>query len=86
MVRTLGCFSCTELPVRLLFNVCESCDELSEPVGERSGGESGGDVGVGVLSLGFGTSFGTGLKFSSDFGLSLLLVVGWSVTNENIRS
>ena len=61
-------------------------------MGERSGGESEGDVGVGVASRGVETSFDTGFKFSSDFRLSLLvvsglclLVVGLSLTNKKVN-
>ena len=79
VVLTLGCFSCAELPGRVLCNVCESFDEFTESVGERSGGESGGDVGSGVASRGFET-FVTGFKFSSEFRLSLLVAAGLSVT------
>ena len=85
-MRCLGCLSFEELPARLLLDVCNSCDELTESVGERrgderDGGESGGDVGVGVVSLDFGTSFDTGFRFLRDLGLSLFVVFGLSERN-----
>ena len=95
MVRCLGCFSFEELPVRLLFNICKSWDELKESVGdvgdmsggERSGEETRGDVWVGVVSLDLGTSFDSGFKFASDVGFSLFVLVGLSERkNDNIRS
>ena len=93
VVRILGCFSFAECPARFLFSVCDSCDDFTESVGERSGGECEGDVGVGVASRGVETSFDTGFKFSSDFrlsllvvsGLCLLVVVGLSLTNKKVN-